>query len=60
MAFGTELGLLALFGFLVLGPKRMHEVLQHIARMKREFQQTSHDVQSRLAAELEMKTEVQD
>ncbi|PYX94183.1 MAG: hypothetical protein DMG61_14000 [Acidobacteria bacterium] len=53
MAFGTELPVLVMLGFVVLGPKRLHTVLRHVARAKAEFQNASGAVRSQLTAELE-------
>jgi Sec-independent protein translocase protein TatA len=51
MGFGTELPLLVALGFVVLGPKRMHAMLGHVARAKAEFEKASHGIRSQLAAE---------
>ena len=40
-------------GFLVLGPKQMHKVLGHVARMKAEFDKATRSLKSDLAAQLE-------
>jgi len=53
MGFGAGLPLLAVVGFLVLGPKRMQKILQSVAKMKAELIRSSRDVESRLAAEIE-------
>ena len=34
MGFGTEILFMLLFGLLVLGPKRLHAMLGHVARAK--------------------------
>jgi Sec-independent protein translocase protein TatA len=52
VALGTELPILAMLGFVVLGPKRLHSVLRHLARAKAEFENASLGIKSRLAAEL--------
>jgi len=51
MGFGTELPLLLVLGFVVLGPKRMHAMLGHVARAKAEFDKASCGIKSQLAAE---------
>lgn len=51
MGLGAELPLLVVLGFVVLGPKRMHEMLGHMARAKAEFDKVSRGLKSQLAAE---------
>jgi len=51
--FGTELLLFCGLGYVVLGPQRMHAILQHIARAKAEFEKTQHEIKSQLATELD-------
>ena len=46
MGFGTELLFIVALGLVVLGPKRLHIVLAHVARAKAEFK-------FQLAAQLE-------
>lgn len=53
MGFGTELLFIVALGLVVLGPKRLHIVLGHVARAKAEFEKTSRGIKSQLAAELE-------
>ena len=53
MGFGTGIMLLVLIGFLVLGPKRMQEVLMQVAKAKADFQRSTREIQSQLAAEIE-------
>jgi len=50
--FGTELLLFCGLGYVVLGPKRMHALLQHIARAKAEFEKAQREIKSQLATEL--------
>jgi Sec-independent protein translocase protein TatA len=54
MGFGTELLFVVLLGFVVLGPKRLHTVLEHVARAKAEFVKASRDFRSQLAPALEV------
>ena len=49
---GLELLLGAGLGFLLLGPKRMHELLGHLRRYKAPFDQAKHGIKAQLAAEL--------
>ena len=35
-------------GYVLLGPKRMHGILQHIARAKRDFEATRAELESQL------------
>jgi Sec-independent protein translocase protein TatA len=53
VGFGTELLLVLLLGFLILGPKQMHAMLGHVARAKAEFDKATRSFKSQLAAELE-------
>jgi Sec-independent protein translocase protein TatA len=45
---GGELILLCGLGYVLLGPKRMHAILQHIARAKLEFDKTRRSLESQL------------
>jgi len=47
--FGTELLLFCGLGYVVLSPKRMHAILQHIARTKRDFDKTRAQLESQLS-----------
>jgi Sec-independent protein translocase protein TatA len=58
VGFGTELLFIIALGLLVLGPKRLHTTLRHIARAKAQFEQASSNLKSQLEAELS--TVVQD
>lgn len=53
MGFGTEILFLLMLGLLVLGPKRLHTMLTHVARVKAEFEDASRGFKSQLAAELD-------
>jgi Sec-independent protein translocase protein TatA len=48
---GTELLLGVGLGFLILGPKRMHEMLGQLGRAKAQFDKASRGIKSQLAAE---------
>lgn len=50
--FGTELLLFCGLGYVVLGPKRLQALLQHIARAKSEFERVQREIKSQLATEL--------
>ena len=56
MGFGTEALLLVVVGFLVLGPKRMQEVVRQVARVKAKLEQSTREITSGLAAEIEGET----
>jgi Sec-independent protein translocase protein TatA len=56
MGFGAGLPLLLVFGFLVLGPKRMQELLRHAAKAKADLDRSTREVKSRLAAEIDGNT----
>jgi hypothetical protein len=49
---GLELLLGAGLGFLILGPKRMHEALEHLGRYKAQFDRAKHGIKARLVEEL--------
>lgn len=53
--FGTELLLFCGLGYVVLGPKRMHAIVQHIARARAAFEKTRIEIKSQLATELDAK-----
>jgi Sec-independent protein translocase protein TatA len=59
MGLGTELPLLVALGFLLLGPKRMQQVLAHIAKAKAKIAKASRDIKSRVAVELESETDAE-
>ena len=48
-----ELLLFCGLGYVILGPQRMHALLQHIARAKVEFEKTKQEIKSQLACELD-------
>jgi Sec-independent protein translocase protein TatA len=53
MGFGTEILFVLILGLLLLGPKRMHTMLAHVARAKAELENATRGLKSQLAAELE-------
>ena len=53
MGFGVELLFMLMLGLILLGPKRLHTMLGHLARAKAEFDQASRGIKSQLMAELE-------
>ena len=53
MGFGIEILFLLMLALLVLGPKRLHTMLAHMARAKAEFEDASRGFKSQLAAELD-------
>ena len=53
MGFGTELLFIVALGLVVLGPKRLHIVLAHVARAKAQFGKASRGLKFQLAAQLE-------
>ena len=55
MGFGTEIFFFVALGLLVLGPKRLHTMLGHIARAKARFEETNQALKSQLTAELDGK-----
>jgi Sec-independent protein translocase protein TatA len=55
--FGGELLLFISLGYLVLGPKRMHTLLQQLARLKAGFEKTRHEIASELSREMTVDSE---
>ena len=55
MGFGTEILFILLLGLLVLGPKRLHTMVGHVARAKVRFEEASRGFKSQLATELNAK-----
>jgi Sec-independent protein translocase protein TatA len=53
MGFGTGLLLLVVVGFLVLGPKRMQDMLRQAARAKAELDRSTREIRTHLVAEIE-------
>jgi Sec-independent protein translocase protein TatA len=53
MGFGTEILFMIALGGLLLGPKRLHAVLENVARAKAKFQEASRNLKSQLEVELE-------
>lgn len=52
MGSGTEVLLLVVIGFLVLGPKRMQEVVRRVASLKAKLQRSTREITSSLATEM--------
>ena len=53
MGFGTETVFMLTLGLVVLGPKRLHAMLGHVARARAEFENATHGIKSQLGAELD-------
>lgn len=53
MGFGAEILIVLLLGFLILGPKQMHAMLDHVARAKAQLENATRGIKSQLAAELD-------
>jgi Sec-independent protein translocase protein TatA len=53
VGFGTEILFMLLLGLVVLGPKRLHTMLGHVARAKAELENATRGIKSQLGAELE-------
>ena len=53
MGFGTEILFMLLLGLVVLGPKRLHAMLGHVARAKAELENATRGIKSQLAAEVD-------
>jgi Sec-independent protein translocase protein TatA len=52
VGFGTEILFVLLLGLVVLGPKRLHAILGHVARAKAELEKATLGIKSHLGAEL--------
>ena len=53
MGLGTEILFMLLLGLVVLGPKRLHAMLGHVARAKAELENATRGIKSQLAAQLD-------
>jgi Sec-independent protein translocase protein TatA len=52
MGFGTEILFMLMLGLLVLGAKRLHTMLGHVARAKAELENATRGLKSQLTAQL--------
>lgn len=53
MGFGTEILFAIMLALVILGPKRLHTILVHVARAKAQFEEASRGFKSHLVAELD-------
>jgi Sec-independent protein translocase protein TatA len=53
VGFGTEILFVLMLGLVVLGPKRLHAMLRHVARAKAELENATRGIKSQLTAQLE-------
>ena len=53
MGFGSEIIFVLVLGLLLLGPKRMHTMLGHVARAKAQFQEATQGLKSQLSSDIE-------
>jgi Sec-independent protein translocase protein TatA len=53
VGFGIELVFVLVLGLLILGPKRLHTMLVHVARAKAELENATRGLKSQVAAELD-------
>ena len=53
MGLATEIVFILALGLLLLGPKRLPEILAHVARAKARFENATRRFKSQLEAELE-------
>ena len=53
MGFGMEIFFVLMLGLLILGPKRLHTMLAHVARAKAELENATRGLKSQLTAELD-------
>jgi Sec-independent protein translocase protein TatA len=49
---GTEILFMITLGLVVLGPKRLHSMMGHVARAKAELENATRSLKSQLGAEL--------
>jgi Sec-independent protein translocase protein TatA len=57
VGFGTEILFMLLLGLLVLGPKRLHAMLGHVARAKAELENATRGIKSQVAVQLDAATQ---
>jgi Sec-independent protein translocase protein TatA len=50
---GTEILFMITLGLVVLGPKRVHSMMGHVARAKTELESATRSLKSQLSAELD-------
>jgi Sec-independent protein translocase protein TatA len=53
VGFGMEILFVLMLGLLILGPKRLHTILVHVAKAKAELENATRGLKSQLAAELD-------
>jgi Sec-independent protein translocase protein TatA len=53
LGFGTEILFIVALGVIVLGPKRLHTMIGHVARAKARFEETTEAFKSQLGEELD-------
>jgi Sec-independent protein translocase protein TatA len=53
VGFGSEILFALVLGLLVLGPKRLHTLLGHVAQARAQFREASRGFKSQLAEELD-------
>jgi Sec-independent protein translocase protein TatA len=53
VGFGTEVLFILALGLLILGPRRLHTLIRHVARAKAQFEEASRGLKSQLAAEFD-------
>jgi Sec-independent protein translocase protein TatA len=58
VGFGTELLFVLALGLVLLGPKRLHRLLRHVARAKAEFDKVRRTIKAQLAAEIKDPTRI--
>jgi Sec-independent protein translocase protein TatA len=55
VGLGTEILFILALGLLILGPRRLHTLVGHVARAKAQFEEASRGLKSQLEAELDAK-----
>jgi Sec-independent protein translocase protein TatA len=53
VGLGTEVLFILALGLLIMGPRRLHTLIGHVARAKAQFEEASHGLKSQFEAELD-------
>jgi Sec-independent protein translocase protein TatA len=53
VGLGTEILFILAFGLLILGPRRLHTLIEHVALAKAQFEEASRGLKSQFKAELD-------
>jgi Sec-independent protein translocase protein TatA len=53
VGLGTEILFILVLGLLILGPRRLHTLIGHVARAKAQFEEASRGLKSQFQAEFD-------